>query len=169
MQLRWQKWLILTKFDLNIFVIPWTTWAAASRQKANIFDKKKQSSKNQLVVYFSKNLPWNFKTVLTLMCTSALCQEECHDVQLYTYDHGWCLLPEFSRFFSSIFSNLSILLLWKKVNFLNFGTSNINFKQLTKSINRIRAVIFSKFDDLKYVKQNQVMFPKYVLVLKYDD
>ena len=155
-------------------MISWTTWAAASRQKANIFDKKKHRYIIVLAkVYFSKNLPWNFKTVLTLMCTSALCQEECHDVQLYTYDHGWCLLPEFSRFFSSIFSTLSILLLRKKVHFLNFGTSNINFKQLTKSINRIRAVIFSKFDDLKYVKQNQpknqVMFPKYVLVLKYDN
>ena len=61
--------------------------------------------------------------------------------------------------------------LMKKSVFFNFGTSNINFTQLTKSINRIRAVIFSKFDDLKYVKQNQpknqVMFPKYVLVLKY--
>ena len=134
---------ITAKFLKHYFVFNWnfSPWpyddflGAIKMTKMTV-----SSSKNQLVVYFSKNLPWNFKTVLTLMCTSALCQEECHDVQLYTYDHGWCLLPEFSRIFSSIISKLfysfeeKILFVILALHTLDFNNSQRKWKKSFKFV-----------------------------------
>ena len=72
------------------------------------------------------------------------------------YIWSWLMFtPRVFTIFLQYFFKTKYSTVMKKSHFFNFGTSNINFKQLIKSINRIRAVIFSKFDDLKYVKQNQ--------------